>query len=88
MRNPIDSNHPINLKPNKPALFIFDFRLSDNDDWLSSSSSDKLSDFGPQVLSILKHGGQYRIIEIASGKIVQSNTKTMRRSSCQKLPKP
>lgn len=91
MRIAIDFRTGIKItRPTKHALFIFDFdfRRSKSGSWIYLNSSNQLSDFGHQVLTTLKHGGQYRIIEVSSGKIVQANTKTMRRSSCQPSPKP
>lgn len=90
MRIAIDIHTGIKIKrPTRHALFIFDFdfRKSKSGPWIYLNSSNQLSDFGRQVLTTLKHGGQYRIIEVASGKIVQANTKTMRRSSCQRSQK-
>lgn len=88
MRNAIDFRTKIKIiRPDKHALFIFDFdfRKAANDPWQYLSSAQLSSDFKQQISTTLKHGGQYRIVEVKTGRIIKSNQKVSR---CQKLPKP
>ena len=76
MRNAIDfrTKSRIIKRPDKHALFIFDFDFRKNgSDWHYLDSANQLSDFKQQISTTLKHGGQYRIIEVKTGRIVKSN---------------
>lgn len=58
--------------PNATKRYDFDFRKIGSNIWRYINSTNDIKDFDQQIISVLKHGGEYRIIEDKTGKVVRS----------------
>jgi hypothetical protein len=62
------------VRPNKAATikFDFDFKKKVSDTWIYANSCDNVNAFKDQIDAVVGRGGEFRIVEAATGKIVKS----------------
>lgn len=57
--------------PNATKKYDFDFRKKGSKTWRYINSADTIEEFSEQIVTVLKHNGEYRIIEDKTNKVVK-----------------
>ena len=65
---------PLKIQAGKTRVpFDFDFRKIGSDTWRYLNSSNDLNEFRRQIEDTINHGGEYRIVDSLTGKVIRSN---------------
>lgn len=57
--------------PNATKKYDFDFRKKGSNIWRYINSADALEEFSAQIDAVLRHGGEYQIVEDKTNIIVK-----------------
>lgn len=64
-------------RPNPRLQYDFDFRKVGSSAWRYINSSNELSAFERQIDAVIDNSGECRIVNVATGKVVQQNHERM-----------